>query len=84
MLRAMSVEKIEKECKKMLEMMVRATVCSGMLGRTCIIAINEHLVPFTGDRKAAGHDVVGGKPKCSASFFCTMLAVNPAEQLHRL
>lgn len=73
MLRSTSVETIEKECKKTLERMVYATVCSGMLCRTCMIAIDEHLIAFTGDRKAAGYNVVGGKPKGGTSWFVTML-----------
>ena len=73
MLKAPSIEKTEKECKKMLERMVYATLCSGMLPKICMIAIDEHLIPFTGDRKAAGYNVVGGKPKGGTSFFLTML-----------
>ena len=73
MLGSPTMEKMERECKRMLSGMIRATVSSGLLLKHCIIAIDEHRMEFTGDKDAAGDNVTGGKPKGGTSHFVTML-----------
>ena len=68
-----TMEKMEKECKKMLAGMVRAAILSGMLAKYCMIAIDGHARPFTGNKDAAGDNVTGGKPKGGTSYFVHMI-----------
>lgn len=73
MLGSPTLEKMEKECKKMLFKINHAAVCSGLLAKRCMIAIDEHTMPFTGDKDSAGNNVTGGKPKGGTSYFFSVL-----------
>ena len=82
MLSAVSDRKMVLRCKKMQGAMAREYVRGGLIDRRSLVAIDSHLVPFTGDREAAGGNIVSGKPKGGTSKFTEFVTAQAVSEKH--